>query len=218
MTDEYELLPADELDRLRKEVERLKANPLGGTEKGDTLMESVDNLTASVNKLIRIFSDVDQEMVREYEKVRSVNHELEELKEQNKKIASGILTVAKMVEDGKGSSGESKGSKGDGWSGDGSQEPPSFSEENSRGQDQPSHQSGSSQQPSQASFVPQSQASPLSPQQSQQPSQAPPPQAGPKPLAQSQDVWGNQEQAFSTFDTSHQSHTPPSPPQQPQDP
>lgn len=186
MTDEYELLPADELDRLRREVERLKANPLGGTEKGETLMESVDNLTASVNKLIRVFSDVDQEMVKEYEKVRSVDQELEELKEQNKKIASGILTVAKMVEDGKGSSSGSEGSKGGGWSGDDSRQPPSFPEE-AREQERPPRQPDSSQQP-QPSQGP-SQAPPPPPPNpgsqpggSQQPPQAPPgPQQAPPP-------------------------------------
>ena len=41
MDDEYEILPKDELDYLRKEVEKLKKNPYGDTETGKTLLDSV---------------------------------------------------------------------------------------------------------------------------------------------------------------------------------
>lgn len=99
MTDEYELLPAEELEKLRREVEHLKANPLGGTEENKTLLQSVDQLNTSINKLIRVYGDIKQDMMDEYEKVKAVDEQFIDLKEQNKKIATGVLTVAKMLQD-----------------------------------------------------------------------------------------------------------------------
>ncbi|MBD3208947.1 hypothetical protein GF367_00830 [Candidatus Woesearchaeota archaeon] len=96
MTDEYELLPAEELARLRREVEALKANPIGDSEHGKNLLEAVSQLNATMNRLIKVFSDAEQEMVKEYDDVKKVDDQLDDLQEQNRKIATGILTVADM--------------------------------------------------------------------------------------------------------------------------
>lgn len=106
MADEYELLPASELEALREEVELLKANSFGNTDEAKTLLEGIQQLNDNINRLIKVFSDVDQEMVAEYNKVKSVDEQYHDLQEQNKKIASGILTVANLIEDVKNSAAE----------------------------------------------------------------------------------------------------------------
>jgi len=106
LADEYELLPAEELDSLREEVELLKANSFGNTEEARTLLEGIQQLNDNINRLIKVFSDVDQELVAEYAKVKSVDEQYHDLQEQNKKIASGILTVANLIEEAKSSSAD----------------------------------------------------------------------------------------------------------------
>lgn len=97
MSDEYELMPANELEELRKEVEVLKENPFGETKHGKSLLASVEQLTSSINRLIKVFSDAQQELLEEFEQTKTVQEQLEDLKDENKKIASGILTLADMI-------------------------------------------------------------------------------------------------------------------------
>lgn len=97
LTDEYELMPADELAALRKEVEILKSNPFGDSKHGKTLLEAIEQLTVGVNRLVKIFSDAETEILNEHEKVKSVDEQLHELQDENRKIASGIVTVAQLL-------------------------------------------------------------------------------------------------------------------------
>ena len=102
MTDEYELMPADELDELRKEVDILKSNPFGDSKHGKSLLTAVEQLTVAVNRLNKIFSDAEVEILNENEKVKSVDEHLHELQDENRKIATGIVTVAQMLKESGG--------------------------------------------------------------------------------------------------------------------
>ncbi|MBN1274928.1 hypothetical protein JXA12_01400 [Candidatus Woesearchaeota archaeon] len=104
MTDEYELIPADELAHLRKEIDILKANPFGDSEHGKTLLESVEQLNGTINRLIKVFSDAETEMAREYDKVKTVDEQFADLQDQNKKIASGIIALAQMLRESESAS------------------------------------------------------------------------------------------------------------------
>ena len=96
MDDEYEILPKDELDYLRKEVEKLKKNPYGDTETSKTLLDSMQELTNSINKLIALFQSTQKELVEEYAK-SNPSETLSEVLDQNEKIAKGTLAVADMI-------------------------------------------------------------------------------------------------------------------------
>jgi len=96
MDDEYEILPKDELDYLRKEVEKLKKNPYGDTETGKTLLDSMQELNNSINKLISLFQTTQKELVEEYSK-SNPSETLSEILDQNEKIAKGTLAVADLI-------------------------------------------------------------------------------------------------------------------------
>ncbi len=96
--EEYELLPRHEVEMLKKEIEHLKKNPFGELREGEDLLEAVNNLNHSVNKLISIFNKADEDMARYYSEVNPLE-EMKGIKEQNEQIAEGIVAVADMVKD-----------------------------------------------------------------------------------------------------------------------
>lgn len=96
MDEEYEILPKDELDYLRKEVEKLKKNPFGNSEKSRTLYDAVEDLNKTMKKLLTLFEGTQQELIEEYSKARP-NEALGEVLDQNEKIAKGTLAIADMI-------------------------------------------------------------------------------------------------------------------------
>lgn len=94
--EEYELLPRREIEYLKKELEKLKKNPLGELKEGQTLLDSVNNLNNNIKKLIDIFAKADSDLAKEY----SENNPAESLniiKAQNEHIAQGLLTLADVL-------------------------------------------------------------------------------------------------------------------------
>jgi hypothetical protein len=96
--DEYELMPHTELEYLRKEVERLKRNPLGDTQASISLLDSMNKLSVSVSRLNDILTGANDEMVKAYSDA-SVQEQLRRLGEQNEKLARGIVAVAELVKE-----------------------------------------------------------------------------------------------------------------------
>ena len=97
MSDEYELLPVEELEKLRREVDELKAHPLGDSSQGNDLLHAVEQLTISINKLLKAFSDADATIAKEYVDMKTVQEHLGELHDENEKIANGIVSVASLL-------------------------------------------------------------------------------------------------------------------------
>ncbi len=96
MDEEYEILPKDELDELRKEIKKIQKNPFGDTDESKTLLDSMDALTNSINKLLVLFEKTQKEIVDEYEKNKPAEA-LNDILDQNEKIAKGTLAVADLV-------------------------------------------------------------------------------------------------------------------------
>ncbi len=94
--EEYELLPHEEIERLRKEVEKLKKSPYGDTETGRNLLDSMEELNNSLNKLISIFEKTNAELMDEYENSKPAER-LSRIEEQNQKIAGGIVALSNMI-------------------------------------------------------------------------------------------------------------------------
>lgn len=96
--DEYELLPKEEIDNLKKEVERLRKNPLGEVEEGESILEGINNLNDNIKKLIDIFSKASEDLKSE-EGGANPSADLQEIKDQNEEIAEGLVAVADIVKD-----------------------------------------------------------------------------------------------------------------------
>ena len=102
--DDYTLLSSKEVSELKQDMEYLKKNPLGGSHSGKTLQESIDKLNESISELIEIFKEASDMMKAEeresdviISRIAPIEKRLDELSDQNQKIAKGILAVADMV-------------------------------------------------------------------------------------------------------------------------
>jgi len=96
--DDYELMPSSELDYLRKEVEKLKRNPLGDTQASITLLDSINKLNTTVSKLNTIFEGANDDMVKAFNET-AIQDQMIKLLEQQEKLAKGIVAVAELVKD-----------------------------------------------------------------------------------------------------------------------
>lgn len=94
---EYELLPHEEVEKLREDVERLKNNPLGKRYGGVDLIDSVHNLTQTINYMNKLFENTNKEMAEEF-KSTNLQEQFKSISSQNEQIAKGIVTVAEMVQ------------------------------------------------------------------------------------------------------------------------
>ncbi len=94
--EEYELVPREEIEELKHELEKLKKNPYSDSEKNRNLLDSMDNLTIAINKLVKIFEKAQEEILRDYQKNKPTVM-LNEILDQNTKIAKGTLAVADMI-------------------------------------------------------------------------------------------------------------------------
>lgn len=95
---EYELLPKEEVENLKKEIERLKKNPLGTLPEGENLLDAINNLNTNINKLIDIFTKAEADLVKEYADSNPAD-DIRAIKEQNEQIAEGLVSVADMIKD-----------------------------------------------------------------------------------------------------------------------
>lgn len=100
MADDYELLPHEELEKLRRDIEHLKKSPYPGTKQNKNLLDSMESLSSSINRLIAIFEETQEGLIKEY-KDASPTKLLVRISEQNAKIAEGIVSVAEMLKNAK---------------------------------------------------------------------------------------------------------------------
>lgn len=96
--DEYELLPRQEIENLKRDLERLKKHPLGDMKEGETILEAINNLNANIRKLIDIFTRAEADLVKDYEE-NNPAETLKVVKEQNEQLAQGLVAVADMIKD-----------------------------------------------------------------------------------------------------------------------
>lgn len=96
--EEYELLPRQEVENLKHELERLKKNPLGELKEGKSFLDSINSLNDNIKKLIDIFTKAEADLAKEYSQGNPAQ-DLKAIKEQNEQIAQGLLAVADLVKD-----------------------------------------------------------------------------------------------------------------------
>jgi hypothetical protein len=104
--DEYAIVSKKEFMALKKELERIKKNPLEGSESGEDLQSSIDNLNKSLNVMLEVFKQAAEDMkLEEHEsetvakQIGPITDKIDMLIDQNQKIAKGIVAVADMVKE-----------------------------------------------------------------------------------------------------------------------
>jgi len=95
-SDDYELMPSHELDDLRREVSALKKNSLTDGDKARVLIDSMDRLTISINRLITILDDAQKDIIDEYQESKPAE-KLKQLLEQNEMIAKALIAISDNV-------------------------------------------------------------------------------------------------------------------------
>ena len=94
--EDYEILPSDELEYLRHEVDKLKRNPLGDTQASVSLLESMNKLTGQIEQLVTIFQSANDDLVKQYQD-QDVQAQIQRLRQENAKIAHGIVALSEMI-------------------------------------------------------------------------------------------------------------------------
>lgn len=96
--DEYELVPHNQLEFLRQEVEKIKSNPFGDSHSSKDLLSSMSELNKNVAKLVAIFETANDEIVRDY-KDQANTEKINKVMEQNEKLAKGIVAIADLLKE-----------------------------------------------------------------------------------------------------------------------
>jgi len=96
--EEYELTPHKQLEELRAEVEKLKKNPFTESGSSKNLLEAMDRLSKSINNLIELFRTASEDVqTREVSEESGMGKKIDQLAEENKKIAEGIVSLAEIM-------------------------------------------------------------------------------------------------------------------------
>jgi hypothetical protein len=91
--DDYELMPRQEIDRLRREVAQ---NDPSGTPEGETLKAAVQRLNANMERLIGILEGANDDMLKLYSD-GSMQEQITKMLAQQDELARGIVAVADLV-------------------------------------------------------------------------------------------------------------------------
>ena len=104
--EEYAIVSKKEFLQLKKELDRIKQNPLDGSKSGENLQGSIDNLNKSLNIMLEVFKQAAEDMKLEEhdttmvsKQIVPINDKIETLIDQNQKIAKGIVAIADMVKE-----------------------------------------------------------------------------------------------------------------------
>lgn len=93
---DYELMPKKEVDKLKKELNNLKRNPYGESDRGMDLQKSIERLNNTMNKLIAILEDAQQDIIDEYQDSKPLE-KLNQILDQNETIAKAIVSMHQKI-------------------------------------------------------------------------------------------------------------------------
>lgn len=106
MAKDYEIVPEDDFESLKKDIDNIKKDPIGNTAEGKDLKESIDNLNVSITNLFNLFKTTAEDLKTEEKenelvanKIGPLFEQVKSLTDQNEKIAKGIVALAEMVEE-----------------------------------------------------------------------------------------------------------------------
>ncbi|MBN2880563.1 hypothetical protein JXM83_00785 [Candidatus Woesearchaeota archaeon] len=106
MADEFEIMPEKEISDLKKELKEIKQNPLGDNEQSSKLYKTMDNLNESMSNMLNLFKIAadgmkaeEQEELFLAEKIKPLFSKVDQVIEQNEKIAKALVAIADMIDE-----------------------------------------------------------------------------------------------------------------------
>ncbi len=94
--DTYDLMPHKQIDELKKQMQELR--PKVDKSSSKEVINSMNSLTKSMDAMLRLFNEAAKELKTE-EKESPINKKLDEIIDQNKTIAEGMVAISDMVKD-----------------------------------------------------------------------------------------------------------------------
>ena len=107
-TDEYDILPRNSIERLKADLDNLKAktNEMSSDSGTKEVIGSINELKISINNLMSLFTAAAEEMKMEEaeyvgveKKLGPLSRKLDTLTEQNQEIARGLVVIADMIKE-----------------------------------------------------------------------------------------------------------------------
>jgi len=95
--DDYDLLPHQEIEELKRQVQELKTR--SDKSSSQEIVKSLDQLTRAMDSMLRLFTEASQEVKGDDKEHEQIAEKLDEVMEQNKTIAEGMVAVLDMVGD-----------------------------------------------------------------------------------------------------------------------
>ncbi|MEE9524973.1 MAG: hypothetical protein V3V78_00005 [Candidatus Woesearchaeota archaeon] len=95
--EEYELMPHQTIVKLKHELEVLKKRAYSKEKPSKEVKASMDSLNNNINKLLTLFQEAAKSMGSEEPDKDPLMERVNEIEEENRKIAEGILVVADMI-------------------------------------------------------------------------------------------------------------------------
>ncbi|MEM4260640.1 MAG: hypothetical protein QXG00_05370 [Candidatus Woesearchaeota archaeon] len=94
--EEMELIPHSEIESIRDQLLEIKKTPFRDPEVDKELIKAMNKLDNSISRLISIFEEANQEISSSANQNQEFLDKLNEIIEQNSKIAEGVLALADM--------------------------------------------------------------------------------------------------------------------------
>lgn len=91
----YDLLPHHEIEELKKQVQELKSNRENSSSQA--VVNALDQMTRAMDSMLKLFNEAAQDVKSEGKEDSRIANKLDELIEQNKTIAQGMVSVYDMV-------------------------------------------------------------------------------------------------------------------------
>lgn len=107
-TDEYDILPRNSIERLKADLDNLKAKTqsMSSDSGNKEVIGSINELKTSINNLMTLFSTAAEEMKMDEaenlgveKKLGPLSRKLDTLIDQNQEIAKGLVVIADMIKE-----------------------------------------------------------------------------------------------------------------------
>jgi septation ring formation regulator EzrA len=101
--DDFELMPREQIKKLKEELSRLRAATPGANEE---LLDGVKQLSAKLDSMTKVFESAEQDLMEEdktaeiiKDKIDPILLKVTEIEDQNKKIAKGLVAINDILEE-----------------------------------------------------------------------------------------------------------------------
>ncbi len=91
---DYELVPRQEVDQLKREIEELKKT---GLRPGSDFVSSINKLDGTIKRLTELFDHVNKDLLRDFEQNERPEDLMGRIIQQNKIIADSILKLSEKI-------------------------------------------------------------------------------------------------------------------------